>query len=237
LTDSENFKKINISSIQPTSISAGWGHSSVGSHLGLMIFGRPYDFSPLLRINRIHKIFPFFGRTVSNITTWFGETGGLYKLPSFISELEIADVSSSAGLTLFLTTSGEVYTFGVNRWGQCGSDNFKIPHMYSPSRINVPPMKMIDTGLQHCIGITKNGQVYTWGKGERGQLGNGQYDNLFEPCLVKLPLEAKYISAGFSHSTAILSDGSVYIWGKGFSLTPKSTTTGNTQIKINMLNK
>ena len=41
----------------------------------------------------------------------------------------------------------------------------------------------VSLGFQHGAALTHNGRVATWGKGERGQLGNGLTDNSAEPVL------------------------------------------------------
>jgi len=228
LRDSRLFTKVELYSVNPLSISSGWGHSSIGSENGLIVWGRPFDFISLLRINRLHRsFFPFLGTIASEITSWFGDTGGLYKDPKFISEGNILCVSNSAGLSLYLTAEGEVFSFGLNRWGQCGLGHDTL-HIYVPTRVELPPIVAIDTGLQHCIALSQDGAVYTWGKGERGQLGDGKNENSSHPIRLSFPSPSrvKQISAGFSHGAVLLEDGSVYVWGKGFSLTPKSSYTG-----------
>jgi len=71
----------------------------------------------------------------------------------------------SAGLTLLLTENGSVFSFGMNRWGQCGvhdptfrqndpilsTENRGKQHVYSPERITSLPKSIVavDAGLQH----------------------------------------------------------------------------------------
>eukprot|EP01036_Dinobryon_divergens_P013547 gene13547-18278_t len=161
----------------------------------------------------------------SRMTLWFGDkTGGLYTVPKFISDLDVTSVSCSAGLTIFLTTNGDVYSFGLNRWGQCGLTRDDL-HIYNPVKVDLPPIIRLDTGLQHCICLSNEGEVFTWGKGEKGQLGDGKLVNSFHPVKLSLPAPAKCVSAGFGHSAAILTDGSLYIWGKGLSQIPKKSYT------------
>lgn len=212
-------------------ISAGWGHSAVVTKTGkLYIFGRPYDFSSLMKIEQMYKISKYIARYVSSSSSSFvfGTTGisnvGFYPIPTLIDiENELVKyVSCSAGLTVYLTESGDVYCFGLNRWNQCGSEVIQDIHVFQPYKIpNIPPCQSIDTGLQHCIALTHDGSVYVWGKATKGQLGIfAKKEDLplsSLPCKVVFPLKVFKVSAGFAHSAVILADGSVYVWGRAMS--------------------
>jgi alpha-tubulin suppressor-like RCC1 family protein len=92
----------------------------------------------------------------------------------------VTHVSTSVGLTVALTKEGDIYCFGLNRWGQCSVVDKTGKHIYKPTKI-IPsyPCKFsqVDTGLQHCVALSDDGYVYAWGKGTRGQLGK-KYNNL-----------------------------------------------------------
>ena len=88
-------------------------------------------------------------------------------------------------------------------------------------------------GLQHGIGLTADGEVYCWGKGERGQLGQ-DFTTAHSPhaLLVRKgysltdsadgrqkPLYRKMgkvvqVAAGMVHSAALTADNEVLVWGK-----------------------
>ena len=50
----------------------------------------------------------------------------------------------------------------------------------------------IAMGGTHCLALTEDGEVYSWGKNEKGQLGDGFYNSKYEPGLVAT-LEGKNI--------------------------------------------
>lgn len=232
LYDSYKFCKVDLDDNIVHRIATGWGHSALATTKGLLIVGRPYDFISLLRINRLHKtFFPILGRIASGITAWFGDKGGLYVDPRWFSNLNISNVSSSAGLTVFITSDGLAYAFGGNRWGQCGVDSEKHLHIFSPTQIGLPsPVQLVDTGLQHVIVLACDGKVYTWGKGERGQLGNGERENHHNSIHIPFDKKAVHVSAGFSHSAVILEDGSLFVWGKGLSTITKEKNSGRLRL-------
>ena len=230
-------------------VSAGWGHSAAITGDGrLLVFGRPYDFSNILQINRMHSFSPDLGRFVGRFTNnfaWFGGGGdstkqqqqqqpqagnskesGIFTVPTYFNLDAVDTVSCSAGLTVALTLDGRVFCFGLNRWGQCGIPG--LQHVYEPRLVNLPErIAMVDAGLQHCLAVGHSGKVYAWGKGTRGQLGDGENDTSTTPVVVKGAaghVSAVAVSAGFNHSAALTADGLVYVWGKGMSLTPAAVS-------------
>ena len=129
-------------------------------------------------------------------------------------------------MTVGLTKGGAVFTFGLNRWGQCGvPSNHKSMHHYSLVYVPLPQIVKVDVGLQHCVALSTTGKVYGWGKGDRGQLGNSPeiFDKNESPIRIAVKDDLCDISLGFNHSAALSVGGNVYIWGKGMSEVSKSS--------------
>ena len=93
-------------------------------------------------------------------------------------------------------------------------------------------LESFDLGLQHGIGLDAKGQVYCWGKGERGQLGQesvqvqspyallvtkayelGINANVTKPAYREIG-KVVQVAAGMVHSAALTADNEVLIWGK-----------------------
>ena len=262
LNDVDTFKRVNITvptaDVNVKKISAGWGHSAcILQDGGLIIFGRPYDFSNLMQIHKLNAVNKGLGRFVGRFTNWFGDSQsdeGLYTTPLLVPEVgDFVDVSCSAGLTLLLNKHGQLYSFGLNRWGQCGIQQ-KGPgtHIFEPTLITggLPSLDDqdkiigIDTGLQHCVAFSQQGKLFTWGKGNRGQLGKGDFESTHVPTEIEIKTSTKesdpddisdsddgnrnqdsnavvQAKAGFGHTAALLRSGEVYIWGKGMSTVAK----------------
>ena len=79
-------------------------------------------------------------------------------------------------------------------------------------------MIQIASGDNHCLALTKGGQLYGWGDNQFGQLGIGPSvgKTVMVPtpvdCLTSLPL--RFISCGAHHSLVVSHSGAVYAWGK-----------------------
>ncbi|GAB0092398.1 RCC1 domain-containing protein 1 [Sergentomyia squamirostris] len=76
-------------------------------------------------------------------------------------------------------------------------------------------IQKISSGHEHVVLLTRNGDVYTWGNGLRGQLGHGDLENHTEPQFVEAlgGIKIVDISAGGWHSAAISAFGDLYTWG------------------------
>ena len=53
------------------------------------------------------------------------------------------------------------------------------------------PIVSVALGLQHAIALDSMGNVYTFGKGERGQLGNGRAASI--PYAVHVPIHSRLL--------------------------------------------
>jgi alpha-tubulin suppressor-like RCC1 family protein len=75
----------------------------------------------------------------------------------------------------------------------------------------------MDGGAFHSAAVTKNGNLWTWGRGIFGQLGHGDLENRNKPKLVETALDVKFIqvSCGSDFTVALSDQGKVYTWGKG----------------------
>jgi regulator of chromosome condensation len=111
------------------------------------------------------------------------------------------DTIIAGGFHYFARSKGTWYCWGLNNWGQLGLGKTKglvppvddgseesrreveafcnkyYPYQPAPVKFPVPEgitdIKMIAAGQHHSALLTTDGHVYTWGRGEYGQLGNG----------------------------------------------------------------
>jgi len=86
------------------------------------------------------------------------------------------------------------------------------------------PVVEVALGFQHAVCCTREGRAYAWGKGERGQLGNGAAVNHNSAFPIDLPVgtKVKKVASGFSHAAALTEEGKVWVWGKWQGLSVRS---------------
>ncbi|KAF8448724.1 regulator of chromosome condensation 1/beta-lactamase-inhibitor protein II [Boletus edulis BED1] len=133
---------------------------------------------------------------------------------------------------LLVDSEGNVWSAGANNLGQCGHP--VTPQITAFKCIDGPYMDgerqrvvKAGAGITFSIVLTEGGKIFSFGSGEKGQLGNGRtgehittgnktaYDIETEPVPVK-GLDDKTIVdivCGAQHSVAIDTQGVVYVWG------------------------
>ena len=149
-------------------------------------------------------------------------------------------ISISAGFvtSLALAADGKVYAFGANTYGQLGNNtttNSSIPLAVLKGAYNGTtflgddpnnPIISISSRGDHNIVLAANGTVYSFGRNDYGQLGDGTTN--IRPLPIKV-LKGEYsgstylgdnidnpiidISVGGLHSLSLAADGTLYNFG------------------------
>ncbi|XP_059502486.1 E3 ubiquitin-protein ligase MYCBP2 isoform X5 [Stegostoma tigrinum] len=72
----------------------------------------------------------------------------------------------------------------------------------------------VSCGFHHSVVLMENGDVYTFGYGQHGQLGHGDVNSRGTPTLVQaLPAACTQVTAGSNHTALLLADGQVFTFG------------------------
>ncbi|XP_026166475.1 probable E3 ubiquitin-protein ligase HERC4 isoform X2 [Mastacembelus armatus] len=102
-------------------------------------------------------------------------------------------------------------------------------------------VSQVACGSQHSVALTKDGQVYTWGQGSRGQLGLGEgtfTDSSPQQLRALSAMPLVQIAAGGEQSFALSVSGGVFSWGRNDcgQLGLGDTTDRNTPSPVYCLN-
>jgi len=121
---------------------------------------------------------------------------------------------------------GNVWCWGLNDYGQCGDGTFTT----RPSPVQViredtgQPLTnvvIVGAGAWHSFAVDTAGRVWSWGRNDRGQLGDGGTVQHYGAVWVRDPGGltnlgslgvVTYITGGWYHSMAII-EGALYTWG------------------------
>lgn len=119
--------------------------------------------------------------------------------------------------TLCVTNLGHVYSWGDGDYGKLGrggSDGTKVPCLID----KIQNVHIIDVycGVQFSMALSKDGRVYSWGKGDDNRLGHANDDHVRYPKIIESLHNKKIIALhlGLGHTLALSDDGEVYAWGK-----------------------
>lgn len=112
----------------------------------------------------------------------------------------------------------EIYAWGGNKYGQLGlghTENMSTPTPVTGVFPSGSTEHFVDIkcGPDFCIGLTSEGNVYSWGKNSAGQLGLGNKNNVYTPTKITALSNVKSIGAGYNHAMAIKEDGTLWTWG------------------------
>ena len=137
--------------------------------------------------------------------------------PQKTSFSNISKISAGWYHSLFQNNKGEIFACGNNNEGQCGLDHFDELQITTSLILNVPPnIVHFVCGDNHSLFLDSEGNVFSVGNNEDGQLGLGHNRN--QDGLNKIPNipPIKLISCGNSSSYLIDFEGN--LWTFGFNL-------------------
>lgn len=116
----------------------------------------------------------------------------------------IKQVSCGSYWASFLTFTGEIYHYEVNRF---------YPEKPGTKIVGLSPISIISAGYYHTIYLSITGEVYTDGSNVYGELGLGNTKRTTGPIkILNLP-KIKQISGGDNQSALITSNGEIYVFG------------------------
>ncbi|XP_017782464.1 PREDICTED: E3 ubiquitin-protein ligase HERC2 isoform X2 [Nicrophorus vespilloides] len=118
--------------------------------------------------------------------------------------------------TLALSDEGLVFSWGdgdFGKLGRGGSEGCNIPH--NIERLNALNVAQIECGAQFSLALTKNGEIWTWGKGDYFRLGHGTDQHVRKPTMIETFRDKKiiHVAVGALHCLAVTDNGQVYAWG------------------------
>lgn len=133
-----------------------------------------------------------------------------------LSGVTVRSVSCGDTHTLVTTQQGKLYAFGRNQNGQLGDGTTN--DCLEPKRISALEdldVCLIACGAEHSMCCTTDGQVFSWGWGRYGNIGDGGKVDRHTPAKV-LGLDGvkvSQIACGWRHSLAVDDKGSLFSWG------------------------
>lgn len=121
--------------------------------------------------------------------------------------------------TLILLESGQLYFTGSNIDGRAGLAYLgHTVDQFHQVNLGLPIVKLCSALWEASVVVTLTDQVFTFGRGAKGELGTGK---TVAPAPCKLPdfpppgEGIVDVASGVSHTVVVLSSGDVWGWGNG----------------------
>lgn len=124
---------------------------------------------------------------------------------------------------LALGTNGYLYTCGLNNYGQLGiggTDNHSELQLVED--LSGKNVAVVDGGTHHSVVLTNDGEVFTFGRADSGQLGaldtcqTGDFKDRPQKVAFRgASGPIKMISTGSNHAVALTEENEIFSWGYG----------------------
>ena len=145
---------------------------------------------------------------------------GLYRTPIEIPvpNVKFSQIECGKDFCLLLTTSGVLYSFGSNQFGQLGHGDTEPRTYPTVVKFFLDMKKRVDQiscGFKHSA-CKSNNKIYSWGCNSNGQLGTGNLKHVYTPNLndikySKVQFNFLQVSCGF-RSTVFLTETRQLYW-------------------------
>ena len=161
---------------------------------------------------------------------------------SFLSSAAtLPRIAAGDRFSLAVAPDGTVYSWGSDEFGQLG---FGVVGA-SPTANLVPSFDVgksgnrsrIAAGMWFYVAVKANGTVWTWGRNDFGQLGDGTTLTRSVPVQVPGLTDIVAVAAGPSDAVAVKADGTVWAWGRNDTgqLGDTSTVNRRTPVQVSGL--
>jgi len=139
---------------------------------------------------------------------------------------DMVAVAAGESHSLALKKDGTVWAWGRNGDGQLGIGTISESPALSPQQVVDPTdpggfltgVTAIASGGFHTIAVKNNDQVWSWGRNDYYQLGDGTTSTSAIPVRTKIctgfwMADIIAVAGGAEHSMALKKDGTVWTWG------------------------
>lgn len=138
-------------------------------------------------------------------------TRGVSLAPKKIME-NISSVSLGNYHYAAITKNGDLYMWGNNKYGQIGDETSNICGRVPKKVESLKNVVSVSVGDNHSAALTKDGDLYMWGRNNYGQLGDGTTTDSIEPKLIMSNVIS--VCCGPNGNTAVITqDNDLYVFG------------------------
>lgn len=137
---------------------------------------------------------------------------------------DIAGLSGRQDSVVVRRGDGSAWSWGTNIWGEVGNGgSAQSVSLATPVKAGacgtcgagLDHLRLVGQGRATTYAVGADGQLYSWGNNQSGQLGIGSADNKKHslPAVVTGMTDVIAVTGGEAISLALKSDGTVWAWG------------------------
>lgn len=131
-------------------------------------------------------------------------------------EMTFLDVAAGNDRAVAIGNNGYLYAWGQGVFygvGDGTTQNRTSPVQVSTQSTGLATFSAVSAGSGFTLALSSDGKIYSWGRNDKGQLGDGTTQDRLTPVEVSTSLSFVAISAGDHHSIAITENGQLFSWG------------------------
>ena len=159
-------------------------------------------------------------------------------------KIQVTALACGHNFTVLVSKSGLVFSYGSENYtGQLGHGDVyprDKPTLVDTLKSEGAKVTSIACGFKHVICKTASGKAYSWGWGEKGQLGHGAFVSELTPKLVQISSlttattkpKVAQVEAGFRHSVILLENKKILWFGSNSSIVEQPSP-----IELNLAHK
>ena len=126
----------------------------------------------------------------------------------------VSFISAGDDTSFAVTTSGELYAWGQNDWGQLGDGSTtdrSVPTLIT----TIDNVEFVDADSFHAMARTRDGRTFIWGANDLGQFGNGTTMATPVPTTPQqmTAFSAAAFSIGAVNTMGVSATGGLWAWG------------------------
>jgi len=125
---------------------------------------------------------------------------------------------AGGALSVVITDKNEIFTWGQNLYGVL------LDHKSTENGVLMPKLmpfftqqkiRQVSVGVRFCLILLQNGQLFSWGYNEYGQLGLGHHNNVNTPQRISFfsNIKISKIYCGSLSSFILIDVGDIYCFG------------------------
>ena len=117
--------------------------------------------------------------------------------------------------TVCLDADGNIFTCGDGRFGQLGFVVIDNPFYCTNTlqKVKIPTIKQVSCGLNFTVCLADNGDLYSFGCNDCGQLGLGNTENYFSPKKIETITDIQFVECGSTFSFCKSNNNEIFCWG------------------------